>query len=86
LCIKGENSVDKRTIRQTGIYDTREDLRIGVLRYLNGGKSVSETARLTGVSKGTVGRIKKGDHTDVRTEPYRCQAQWLNKFWKVTAS
>jgi DNA invertase Pin-like site-specific DNA recombinase len=76
--------MDRRTIRQTGIYDTRTELQQGVTRFLSGGMSVKETARQTGVSRGTVSRIKKGDATCTHKEPYVPQASFLNQFWRIT--
>lgn len=79
-------SEDKRTQRQTGIYETREQLVQGVNRFLEGGKSITEISRLTGVSRGIVQRITKGDPVATHTEPYVCQAHRLNKLWKCTSN
>lgn len=77
--------MDKRRRRSTGIYDTREQLVQGVSRFLSGGKSIAETARLTGVSKSIVSRIRDGDKPVVSVEPYVPQARRLDALWTPTA-
>lgn len=77
---------DRRTIRLTGFYPSRDALNEAVHSQLALGRSNAQIAIDTGVSEATVSRIRNGDHSVHQQQPITDRGKLrrkLDKLWLI---